>query len=105
MIRDLDSMVYQSRVFRTKQLRESSAKQVEIMVRSFLSKDGFIEFQDIDSPKPGFPYAKNDKVSATFRSDRSPDYAHIFVTAENRDACFAKILAVILEGHGWFPMT
>jgi len=97
---------YDARVWRTSRLRPAAAAEVEKLLTAFIP-EGFhvrIELGKLVVDPNGT--SRTWPVVATL-CDRNPEGsdAHIFVSAETIDGARAKLLAIIIDGGGFFPMT
>jgi hypothetical protein len=97
---------YQARCWRDKILREEAAKQVTKMLQAFLPEGFIVRIEERESEVPGFPHAPRYKFSGTF-CDGRPDGsdAHFCVEGYSREGVEARLLAIIVEGRGFFPLT
>lgn len=101
---------YAARCLRTKVLREHAAREVAIMLRSFVPDGYEIEIKR-DHPVTGEGGTRLHPVVATLGKwegigdQRRGCGAHFFVTADTVNGALCKLLAIILDGHSFYPMT
>lgn len=101
-----DGAKYKARAWRTDTLREEASREVTKMLQAFVPAGFTVEIRECDEPVPGFPHAPPYKYSGILRdSDRDGSDAHFFVLAYTRSGVVAKLLAHILDGGGFYPMT
>lgn len=100
---DPESTRYWARVWRHETLLREAKIEVEVLLNAFLPAGHVIRIEERDSEVPGFPHAPHYKFSGYFENPNSD--AHFFVNAYTREGAKAKLLAHILEGRGYFPLT
>lgn len=97
---------YQARAWRTEHLRKQAIDEVTKMLQAFIPEGFEVEISECDSPVPGFPHAKPYKFRGMLH-DPNPEGsdAHFFVEGYSREGVIAKLLAHIIEGANFFPLT
>jgi hypothetical protein len=101
-----DDCKYLARVWRTEVLRHEANEQVEKMLQAFVPERFVVRIEEQEHEVPGFPFAPRYKFYGTVK-DSKPDGsdAHFIVSAYSRQGVLAKLLAVILDDGGFFPLT
>lgn len=106
-----DDQSYEARVARTHKLRGEATVDVRRLLEAFKPPGYVIEVQR-DHPVSDnsglrqwpFVVSLRDARLHTKEHEQASD-AHIFVCSETEGGAYAKLLAHILEGRGFFPMT
>lgn len=97
---------YQARAWRTEHLKEKAIDEVTTMLQAFVPEGFEVHITEAESPVPGFPHAQPYKFRGMLRcADPNGSDAHFFVEAYTRQGVIAKLLAHILDGRGFFPLT
>jgi len=101
-----DDCKYFSRVWRTEVLKQEANEQIEKMLQAFIPERFVVRIEEQDHEVPGFPFAPRYKFYGTVK-DSKPDGsdAHFMVSGYSRHGVIAKLLADILDGGGFFPLT
>lgn len=97
---------YKARAWRTNVLRREASDEVTKLLQAFVPAHFSVDIKECDEEVPGFPYAPRYKFSGYVR-DPAPEGsdAHFFVMGYTREGVVAKLLAHILDGGGFFPLT
>jgi hypothetical protein len=114
---DKSDQDYAARVKRTYELREQSAVEIRKLLEAFRPPNFVIETRrnlaPARAPERTWFGQEHDRLAAdpntwlAYLKDPRPDGsdAHIFVMARTEAGALAKLLAHIIDGGGFFPMT
>lgn len=103
---DTDKTKYAARAWRTEVLRYEANDQIAKIMQAFVPENFHVELIERESDVPGFPHAPRYKFDAYFKDTRRDGSdAHVIVSAYTREGAVAKLLAYILDGRGFFPLT
>lgn len=87
-------------------LCDAATEQVAIMLQAFVPNGFEIRISETDEEVPGFPHAEHYHFRGTMRDSRADGSdAHFTVASYTQDGVRAKLLAVILEKRGFYPLT
>lgn len=101
-----DKCQYRARVLRTTVMKDHATKEIMVMLQAFMPQ-GFV----VDIKSPSGIHGSNYRLSGILHKEPDPETgerstsAHIFVEANSRAGIYAKLLAAIIDGSGFFPMT
>lgn len=97
---------YFARGWRTETLKSHAANEVTKMVQAFIPEGFHVKVVEGEWEVSGFPHAPRHTFMATLRSqDPDGSDAHFVVHSYSEAGCMAKLLAVILDGRGFYPLT
>lgn len=97
---------YNARVWRTELLRKEAANETAKMLQAFIPEGFTVQITECDEQLPVFPHASNYRFRGILRDSKiDGSDAHFFVQAYTREGVTAKLLAHILDGQGFFPLT
>lgn len=101
-----DDTKYFARVWRTENLRVTATDEITKILQAFIPEGFHVRIDKGEFEVPGFPHAPRYKVTATLRcKDPEGSDAHFFVQSHTEAGCLAKLLAHILDGRGFYPLT
>lgn len=97
---------YFARAWRTETLKAQAVNEITRVLQAFVPDNFHVKVVEGDYEVPGFPHAPRYKFAATVRA-KDPDGsdAHFFVQSYTEAGCLAKLLAVIFDGNGFYPLT
>ncbi len=101
---------YHTRCWRTKVLREAAGLEVAKLISAFVP-DGFTIQIRHDVLVCGGEGPDKDRVwpvvatLGQFNADGSGSDAHFFAAAETTPGVLCKLLAIVLDGRGFYPLT
>lgn len=97
---------YKARAWRTDVLRREAADEVTKLLQAFVPTHFEVGIRECDEEVPGFPHAPRYKFAGKV-ADASPDGsdAHFIAFGYTRDGVVARLLAHILDGGGFYPLT
>ncbi len=97
---------YAARVWRTHILKAEAEKEIKKILQAFVPEGFEVK---INEGNAVVGQETQHKFHGILRANpngvRANSDAHFFVQADTRAAIYAKLLAVILENKGFFPLT
>ena len=87
---------YRARVWRTNHLVEPAMAEVRTMVQALAGSKG-VRMERGDFEAPGFPHAAHDKFLVRWGA--------FCAQGKTEGGALARILALMLEGGGYYPLT
>lgn len=106
-----DEMKYRARAWRTEVLKREARYETARMLQAFLPIGFIVDVREDDHEVPGFPHAPWYKFRATLRDGRkddegrAPSDINVNASGYTREGATARLLAYLLDGTCFFPMT
>ena len=101
-----DEAKYQARAWRTDVFRKEASREVLTMLQAFIPEGFIVSISECDEAVPGFPHAARYRQRGILHDpSQNGSDAHFYVLAYTREGVIAKLLAHILDGQGFFPLT
>jgi len=105
----MENVKYLARSWRTQELKKIAQEKCEIMLQAFTPEGFTVDVYPHDNPAQKWCCGMDGfhrKLSGYLHcKDKEGSDAHIIVHADTREGVHAMLLAHILDGHGFFPLT